>query len=614
MAKKGKKNTENITAKPDTSGAAVKPSGIQWNNISIDWLLNYFRSLTILHIVLLAIISFVALVIVYWVLDKIFIYYAARSYVEEIADAFDGNKYLANVFVYLTFIAIAFFSGLILSFSKIRRRAGILGIVALLVTHSLLMWWGTRTAVVDIYGKPLKYYVITRDGVRYNERPGIDPATGRMSSPVKPELVELLNAYAKGQRPVRITNQNVQFFNTGTGESIIWYHKNNSGLIDVFDLMGFDPETGEELTPVTKDIAEDWKRQFIKYGTLPKRIEGTPIFFDPRTGQPIVWYFKNRYGRIELFDRQGFHPETGDELKLVNAETVEIWKAQNIKPTDSGTGASPKLIDPLAYSMFNSVTGQAQVWYWHGGKGIWEFYDNSGYHPRTGDPLLLINKDAIDLWRSERVVNSGGTQSPPRPVGENPATACDNLAANPNDRQRAQGIQGAEYEILQTQLDAAVAACSNAVRQYPTELRFQYQLARAQQKSNPQAAAEIYQNLVRLRYAAAYDNYGWLQYIYFKNPSEGVKYFRQGVQLNDPDSFVSLAEMIDRGVTFPMDAGESKLELYRRAAQLGHTTAQRAYEVELAKQGGDEIDANIYNKKIGKAIGKVLLCRLTGAC
>jgi hypothetical protein len=59
-----------------------------------------------------------------------------------------------------------------------------------------------------------------------------------------------------------------------------------------------------------------------------------------------------------------------------------------------------------------------------------------------------------------------------------------------------------------------------------------------------------------------------------------VKVFRMGVQLGDPDSMVSLAEMIGRGRTVPMNASETKLALYERAARLGHEGAAQALRVE----------------------------------
>jgi hypothetical protein len=41
---------------------------------------------------------------------------------------------------------------------------------------------------------------------------------------------------------------------------------------------------------------------------------------------------------------------------------------------------------------------------------------------------------------------------------------------------------------------------------------------------------------------------------------------------------VSLAEMIDRGYTVPTNPSEEKLQLYRRAAELGNAAARRAYQ------------------------------------
>jgi hypothetical protein len=55
-----------------------------------------------------------------------------------------------------------------------------------------------------------------------------------------------------------------------------------------------------------------------------------------------------------------------------------------------------------------------------------------------------------------------------------------------------------------------------------------------------------------------------------------------GIQAGDPDSMISLADMIDRHIVFP-SPGETKLELFKRAAQLGHTHAAEAYNAEIAK-------------------------------
>jgi hypothetical protein len=57
-----------------------------------------------------------------------------------------------------------------------------------------------------------------------------------------------------------------------------------------------------------------------------------------------------------------------------------------------------------------------------------------------------------------------------------------------------------------------------------------------------------------------------------------------GAELGDPDSMVSLVDMIDRGVFNPPNSIYAKMALLRKAAELGHQTALRAYNSEVEKQ------------------------------
>ena len=59
-----------------------------------------------------------------------------------------------------------------------------------------------------------------------------------------------------------------------------------------------------------------------------------------------------------------------------------------------------------------------------------------------------------------------------------------------------------------------------------------------------------------------------------------MNYFRLGAQLGDPDSMVSLAEMIDRGFATPQSQGETKIELLERAAALGSSDAAQRLQNE----------------------------------
>jgi hypothetical protein len=45
-------------------------------------------------------------------------------------------------------------------------------------------------------------------------------------------------------------------------------------------------------------------------------------FFDPRSGEPLVYYRLDEQGHVECFDAPGFHPITRDELEPVTPEIV----------------------------------------------------------------------------------------------------------------------------------------------------------------------------------------------------------------------------------------------------------------------------------------------------
>ena len=161
------------------------------------------------------------------------------------------------------------------------------------------------------------------------------------------------------------------------------------------------------------------------------------------------------------------------------------------------------------------------------------------------------------------------------------ARQCDQLAANPTDPRKAS--EGVSYEALKSQAKEAVEACTQAVQQFPTEVRYQYQLGRAQQSIDRQKAFEIQKKVAAQRYPAAFDNLGWLYITQQRDYAEAVRQFQIGSQLDDPDCMVSLAEMIDRNHFTPADPFGTKVVLLKRAADLGHSGAMRAYSAEIEK-------------------------------
>ena len=311
----------------------------------------------------------------------------------------------------------------------------------------------------------------------------------------------------------------------------------------------------------------------------------------------------------------GFHPQTGEELLPVTKEVAELWKMQIEKSLPPKPERLPKRVNPDDYSFFDLRTGEPRTWYWRSENGEYEFYDNPGYHPRTGDKLNVFTKDDLVKYlkdlellekkrtetieqekrdkakREEEYKREAALQEEQRRQQQaerereaQSAKLCDQLAANPSDPKRGRDSDGVSFEALKIQADEAIEVCEKAAEQYPNELRFQYQLARALRVKDRHRALQILQKLVQLHYPAAYDNLGWLIISEQKNFSKAVELFRTGTQLGDPDAMISLAEMIGRGRTTPLNQSETRHALYARAAQLGDSDAERALQVEQEKE------------------------------
>jgi hypothetical protein len=508
---------------------------------------------TLWRLLVVACAVLVFAIVAFW-LNELFFYVLARSYVNDIADVFNLNKHLAKAITLVVGVTAAYLAWKTFSLSAGRRQIGYFGILGLLIGYSILLWQGTKDQIFN------KCYVITHEGdVLIREQPGIDPVTGRSCRPVTPDLVYLLEEYGKGRRPQRIASHD-------------------------------------------------------------------PTFFNPRSGEPSVWYFKDKDGAIQIFDLMGFHPETGEELQPVTRDIVDVWKAQQKRVAADKLIRPPRQIDPENFPFFDALTGEPRVWYWRGANGEYEFYDHPGYHPRTGEQLAVITKEAIAAWRSalQQAADFAAAQAQQQQAvlerqqrhaaelaaaqaqaqqaaleqqqrqeaelaaaqerAQQAAPLCDQLAANPTDPRKPAHVSGVRYDDLKTQAKAATQACTLAMQTYPGEQRYRYQYARALQVDEPEKALDVHKELARNNYPASFDNVGWLLIRTRKDIQQAIGYFKDGVRRGDPDSMVSLADLIDRHYYVPEnDPTDTRFALLSRAAQLGHPGAQLAVEQERIK-------------------------------
>jgi hypothetical protein len=500
--------------------------------------------------------------ILFWAFNQAIYYFLARSYVEQIANAFDLDPHLADALVWLSFAAIIFFAGYTFSFNKQKRLIGALGFLALLVGHSLILSKADNLMA--------KCYVVTRNEIKVLNRVGIDPQTGLTCRLLTPEMAEKVREYQSGKRPTQIAGLPVVFFSTLTGEPIVWYTKGSAPhSIELFDLMGYSPRTGEELMPITRQVADEWttdeqSRVQETQRIPPKRIPNpeNTVFFDPITGQPKVWYWRSNSGEWEFYDNKGYHPRTGDQLQVVSRDVLNQWQQE------------------LAEAQQRKKAAEAAA------KAEAEERDRQARQRAQAD---METKNAAEKAQ-QQLLQSGND--------------CDRLASNPTDARKVG--DGVPFDTLRLQADEAIDACTRAVQQFPSELRYQYQLGRAMQLRDRKKAFEIETALVHQRYPAAFDNLGWMYLYDRKDPASAVQYFKMGSQLGDGDSMVSLAEMIDRQYFNPPNAYDMKLALWRKAAELGHAGAAKALEIEAAKT------EQIQNQQLNQQRAQQMMLQMIG--
>lgn len=287
----------------------------------------------------------------------------------------------------------------------------------------------------------------------------------------------------------------------------------------------------------------------------------------------------------------------------------------------------PQQVDPNQATWFDPVTGEPRLWYSRSEGQRLEFFDNGGFHPRTGEKLVAVDRKLAGDWRSivQREQKDAADRAQREQAAREAETArqsrlakapelCDRLAASPYDLDKPKDVVGVPWDGLRENPTPAVEACEAAVQRAPEERRYKYQLARALQGNEPKRAIPLLQALTRQNYRAAFDNYGWalIDTRVGRNDLAGaITNFRRGASLGDPDAMVSLATMLMKGRAAPQ-APDEALRLLQKAATAGHQDAlgilQRAADEQRqaeAQRLQNEQAAKAFLGIMGGALGAI---------
>lgn len=366
----------------------------------------------------------------------------------------------------------------------------------------------------------------------------------------------------------------------------------SGGKVTYFPITGdgrwkYDPETGlecVEVTPDTKALLDAASR-----GEFPQKLAGKelPVFFDAALGTALVWYHRGPDTKLEMFDKDGIHPSAGVRLRPVTPEIVLEWKKQ------LADTVPPVRLTSVDINFFDVTTGEPVVWYWRGDSGQFEFFDRPGFHPVFGSPLKIVSHEIVRQYR--KALEDEIAAEERREVLHKQEIAaiqvagdeCDRLAGNRYDRYRNPSYAGVEFRVLSTIAGEAIRACELAVESEPHEGRYLYQLGRAKQARSTLEAESIMRRLVSKRYPAAFDNLALIVLAKDRrNFEEALSLFRGGVELDDPQAMVSLAQLFAAGNGVPKRE-DYAMQLLEKAASMGHEQASIAVaEYEEKRRAG----------------------------
>lgn len=200
-----------------------------------------------------------------------------------------------------------------------------------------------------------------------------------------------------------------------------------------------------------------------------------------------------------------------------------------------------------------------------------------------GSPIARAVAGALAL--AAAVIGNAGAAEPPM-------TECDQLAAHPSDTQRVG--PGVQIDLMDWR--NAIRACGDALKTYPNTARFQYQLGRALMRGDRRDEALPY--LVQAAdngHLAAFANIGNLYAVGLRNPSEGARWLKRGVDRGDDVSRLVLGEMHIDGAFGEKNYAEG-VKLLSPLADKGSSLA--IYKIGMVYLLGDNTIGRDYSKAL----------------
>ena len=206
----------------------------------------------------------VVLALLAWPLFIVANWMTARSvyhhFVGSVSETLGWNRYLIHALVLACLVP--FFYGVKLFFSPLsraRRSTGALLLTGMSIAYNLAFYFATRDLAFGFgHGQVLKYYARTDKGIVFYDRPGFDQATGQELKPVTRDVIRELTLLQEGPL-TKVDPAGAAWFNPYTGKPQLWYYRFPDGELEFYNKPGMHPQTGDPLSPVTRELFLSWR-------------------------------------------------------------------------------------------------------------------------------------------------------------------------------------------------------------------------------------------------------------------------------------------------------------------------------------------------------------------
>jgi hypothetical protein len=158
-------------------------------------------------------------------------------------------------------------------------------------------------------GEAMKFCATRPDNSLYcSDHAGIDPLTRQKLQPMSPAMADIALRREMGLTPIRITEPvtNIIFFDPLTAQPKVWVYKNDQGCFDLFNNPGAHPQTGELLSPITKELV----RQIRQCSPAPAQNQSN----SSQTSQPPEFQRRAQLGNKACPTIGGERPPNSDSM------------------------------------------------------------------------------------------------------------------------------------------------------------------------------------------------------------------------------------------------------------------------------------------------------------